>query len=622
MPSKMKSFIPVRRFGLLLFFVFVFTGFAFATDIRLELDAADAAANRFRIRQTMPAKPGPMELFYPKWIPGEHAPTGPLNDMVALKISADGVPLEWKRDDVEMFAFKFDVPPGSMQLEVSFEYVSQPYTIASASLARLKWNRFVLYPRGEKSDDVRVAASLRVPNGWDFATALPVEKRALPNVTFKQVTLAKFVDSPAIIGRYMAKLPLGNSDVYTEMSLAADSPDALKASAATVAGWKNMIRQGEMMFGARHYDSYYFLTTLSDYGGDEGLEHHESSENGVGVLSLADRNGLLDLNELLGHEYVHSWNGKHRRPATLLTPDFEQPMHGELLWVYEGLTQYLGRVLPARSGLWTEQMFRESAAETTAMMDTQFGRRWRPLVDTARAVQFTYPSAREWMNARRRVDYYYEGALIWMEADVLIRKGTANAKSLDDFLHKFHGGEKSGPTVKAYDLAEIVRTLNEVHPFDWNKFFIDRVYKVQINAPQGGITEGGWRLVYDSTPNAQIEIDSGRGGYLHLMYSVGMLVNADGYVLDVIPESVAAKAGLAPGMSLKTINGSEFTIDLMKKTIADTKLREATVSLGASSGGKDDLTLSFTYQGGLRYPHLERDPAKADYLSGITKPIR
>ena len=620
----MKTFRPTfqRKFVWLFVSLALFASAALAQNIKLTLDATDAPKNLWRVRQTFPApaSAGNFALFYPKWIPGEHSPRGTLNNMVNLFITADGKPVEWRRDDVEMFAFLMTIPEGARQIEVAFDYVGEYGDLATANLARIKWNRLILYPRGARSDDVQVSASMKMPPDWKFATALPVEKETKNAVDFKTVNLTTFVDSPAIIGRYFSKIPLTSDGVLTEMALAGETEAALKYKPETLAGWRNLVLQGNRMFGARHYNAYYFLTTLSDYGAFEGLEHHESSENGVGTDALSDGDELLELNELLGHEYVHSWNGKYRRPDKLTTPDFEQPMHGELLWVYEGLTQYLGKVLSARSGMWTEEMFREAMAEVSAEMDFRSGRRWRPLVDTSRAVQFTYPSSRAWMTQRRRVDYYDEGALVWMDADVTIREKSGGKLSLDDFLRKFHGGANTGAMVKTYDLEEIVRTLNEVQPFDWRGFFIDRVYKAQERAPLGGIAGGGWRIVYNDTPNLAAELDYDRTNYANMMYSIGLLASSDGTILDINPDLAAGKAGLAPGMAIQRINNEEYSVEEMQRVVAETKDRETTIKVVASFGSRAE-TFNITYQGGARYPHLVRDLTRTDYLSGITKPL-
>ena len=600
--------------------LFVFPVFVFGQNINLSVDATDAAKNVMRVKETMPAPAGEFMLFYPKWIPGEHAPTGPLNDLVNLYITADGKPVEWRRDDVEMFAFHCTVPEGAKQLEIRFDYVSQPATIASAYLARIKWNRLVLYPRGARSDDVQVTSSLKLPKDWDFATALPVTRQKADVVDFKNVSLTTFIDSPALIGRYFKKIPLGSENgVSHEIDIAADSERALEIKPETIEGWKNLVKEANSMFGARHYDSYRFLLTLSDVGGSEGLEHHESSEDGVGEKSLSDPFLLIDLGDLLGHEYAHSWNGKYRRPSGLATSDFEQPMKSELLWVYEGLTQYLGKVLPARSKLWTEDVFRESIASMSAEMANQSGRRWRALVDTARAVQFTYDSPRAWRNQRRRVDYYDEGALIWMEADVLIRQKSNRQRSLNDFMRKFHGGQNSSPMVRPYDLDEIVKTLNEVEPYDWRKFFYDRVYAINRNAPLGGVTGGGWNLVYTDTPNVYLQGVEKTYSVIDATYSIGVIVDESGTISDVNPDLSAARAGLAPGMKITKVAGEEFSLDALHKAIAATK-NNSPLELTAENAGVG-AAYKLEYNGGEKYPHLARDASKADFLSDIIKPV-
>ncbi len=607
-----------------LFFLFALPSFQAAlasaqNSIRLTLDATDAAKNILRVRETMPVGAGKLTLFYPKWIPGEHAPTGTLNDMVNLFITANGKPLEWQRDDVEMFAFHLTVPNGVKQIEIAFDDVSQFGTIASAQLSRVKWNRLLLYPENVKSDDIQVAASMKFPAGWKYATALPVAGETANAVDFKAVSLTTFVDSPAVIGKYFKRVPLANDGgAAHEIDIFADTAEALEYTPETLAGWKNLVKQANLAFGAHHYNSYKFLLTLSDVGGSEGLEHHESSEDGVGEKSLSDKFRLIDLGDLLGHEYAHSWNGKYRRPASLTTPDFEKPMHGELLWVYEGLTQYLGHILPTRSGLWTPEIFRETLAADAASLDNQTGRRWRPLVDTARAVQFTYGSARAWRNERRGVDYYDEGALIWLEADVLIRRKSGGKLSLDNFFRKFHGGQNSAPLVVPYDLNEVVKTLNDVVPYDWRGFLNERIYTTRKNAPLDGITNGGWKLVYNDTPNVAVEVGENIGGATNLFYSIGILVNKEGVVSDINPDLAAAKAGLAPGMKITKVGGEDFSADKFRAAVAQTK-NNAPLEIVADNGGSSE-TYKLNYRGGSRYPHLERVAGKPDVISEIIEP--
>jgi len=588
------------------------------TTITLNADASDAAHNVIHNRLTIPVKPGLLTLFYPKWIPGEHTPTGTIDDVVGLKLSANGKQIAWRRDDIEMFAFHCDIPQGVNTLEVTFDDASQPETTASAKLARIKWNRLLLYPEGMNSDAVNVKASLKLPAGWKLASALPIANESRNDFQFKEVSLTQLVDSPAIIGANFRNVPLSSAGIPHEMDVLADTTAALQLKPETTTGLKNLVQEAYALFGARHYRSYKFLVTLSDHGGSEGLEHHESSEDGVGENAFSDELELLDFAELMGHEYAHSWNGKYRRPAGLATPDFEQPMRGELLWVYEGLTQYLGRVLPARSGLWTAEDFREAMAAVAADLDTQAGRQWRPLVDTAVAVQLTYSSPRAWMNYRRRVDYYDEGSLIWLEADVLIRTRSNGKLSLDDFCHRFHGGQDTAPLVKPYTFDEVVNTLNDVMPYDWRGFLNQRIYTVAPHAPLGGITNGGWKLVYSDKPNTQVRIADHNRKSVDLSYSLGTLLKEDGTVLDVNPNLATYKAGLAPGMKIVLVNGRAWSTEVLHAAIASAKNGTTPIELVVENGSFTE-TYKVDYHGGERYPHLERDSEKPDLLDEVIK---
>ena len=602
------------------FFCAVFAAEA-QTTITLNVDATQASRNVLHTRLTIPVTPGPLTLFYPKWIPGEHTPTGPINDLVGLKLTTNGKSIPWRRDETEMFAFHCDVPQGVNHLEVSFDDAAQPETTMSAKIARIKWNRVVVYPRGMNSDTIRVQPSLTLPAGWKFATALPVSSENKDELQFKAVTLTELIDSPAIIGANLRKIPLTQTGITHEVDVAGDTDASLEMKPETLTGLKNLVVEAYALFGARHYRSYKFLLTLSDHGGSEGLEHHESSEDGVGEKALSDELELLDFADLMGHEYTHSWNGKYRRPAGLLSPDFEQPMKADLLWVYEGLTQYLGHVLPARSGLWSEDDFRETLAAVAAELENQSGRQWRPLVDTATAVQLTYPSPRAWMNYRRTVDYYDEGSLIWLEADVLIRQRSGGKLSLDDFCHRFHGGEDTPPAVKPYTLNDVVNTLNDVTPYDWRNFLNERIYQVATHAPVGGITNGGWKIVYNDKPNTQMRIGDHSRKSIDLSFSIGAMLKEDGTVMDVNPNLEAARAGLAPGMKILTVNGRTWSGDTLHEAITAAKTATTPIELSVENGSFTNV-YRLNYHGGERFPHLERDPTKPDLIGGVIKSRR
>jgi len=618
----MKTKTSTQRLVFLaVFFFCTFFTAAGQTTITLSVDATQASRNVLHTKLTIPVAPGPLTLFYPKWIPGEHTPTGPINDLVGLKLTANGKSIPWRRDEIEMFAFHCEVPQGVNLLEVSFDDASQPETTMSAKIARIKWNRVVVYPRGMNSDTIRVQPSLTLPAGWKFATALPVSSENKDELQFKTVTLTELIDSPAIIGANFRKIPLTQTGIMHEVDVAADTNASLEMKPETLTGLKNLVGEAYALFGARHYRSYRFLLTLSDHGGSEGLEHHESSEDGVGEKAFSDELELLDFADLMGHEYTHSWNGKYRRPAGLLSPDFEQPMKGDLLWVYEGLTQYLGHVLPARSGLWSEDDFRETLAAVAAELENQSGRQWRPLVDTATAVQLTYPSPRAWMNYRRQVDYYDEGSLIWLEADVLIRQRSGGKLSLDDFCHRFHGGEDTSPTVKPYTLDDVVNTLNDVTPYDWRNFLNERIYQVETHAPVGGITNGGWKIVYNDKPNTQMRIGDHSRKSIDLSFSIGAMLKEDGTVMDVNPNLEAARAGLSPGMKILTVNERTWSGDILHEAITAAKSTTTPIELSIENGSFTNV-YRLNYHGGERYPHLERDPTKPDLIGEVIKPRR
>jgi predicted metalloprotease with PDZ domain len=609
---------PIRIFSITIILFLISVSSAAQTAITLDVDASQAARNIVHSKLTIPVKPGPLTLFYPKWIPGEHTPTGPIDDLVGLKLSAGGKTIPWRRDDVEMFAFHCEIPPGVSTLDVTFDDASQPESTASAKLARIKWNRVLVYPEGMASDSITVKASLKLPPRWRLASALPVASDNKQELQFKEVSLTELVDSPAIIGANFFSFPLTSSGTMHEMDIVADTTTALEMKQQTFTGLKRIVQEAYALFGARHYRSYKFLVTLSDHGGSEGLEHHESSEDGVGEKAFNDELELLDFAELIGHEYTHSWNGKYRRPAGLATPDFEQPMRGELLWVYEGLTQYLGKVLPSRSGLWTPDDFREAMAAVAAEMEHQSGREWRPVVDTAVAVQLTYPSPRAWLNYRRRVDYYDEGSLVWLEADVLIRTRSNGKLSLDDFCKRFHGGGDTGPMVKSYTFDDVVNTLNEVMPYDWRSFLNERINAINPHAPIAGITNGGWKLVYTDKPNTEIRIADHTRKSVDLSYSLGLLLKDDGSVMDVNPNLAAFKAGVAPGMKILSVNGRTWSADVLHDAIVSAKNSTAPIELVVENGSFNE-TYKVNYHDGERYPHLERDQTKPDVLGEVIK---
>jgi predicted metalloprotease with PDZ domain len=596
--------------------------------IRLEVDATDAPRKILHAHLHMPATPGNLTLFYPKWIPGEHGPTGPITDLAGLKMSSESREISWRRDADDMCAFHALVPAGAISLDVWLDFLLPPNSgqfssgaSATAQLADISWNQVLLYPQGVKQSKVQYAASLKLPEGWKFGTALPVASQSGDTVRFSPVSLETLVDSPVITGAHLRSIDLsGGAEPSHKLDIVADSSAALEMKPEDIRHFQHLVKETGALFGARHYRSYTFLLTLSDHVAHFGLEHHESSDDRLDEDYLTDDNLRTRSAFLLCHEMVHSWNGKYRRPAGLATPDFQQPMRGDLLWVYEGLTDYLGVVLAARCGLWTNANFREYLALEAARLDAQRGRSWRPLSDTTDAAQLLYEARSEQIGWRRGTDFYEEGDLIWLEADVIIRQQTQGHRSLDDFCRKFHGGKSGAPQVVPYTMDDVVRTLESVAPYDWNGFFRKRVYDINARAPLGGITGSGWALTYTNTVPGYQKIREDSDKFTDVSFSLGFSVKQDGYIMDVIPGSPADKAGVGTAMKLLAVNNRRWTPEILRNAIKSAQGDSAPVQLLVEN---EDFfkTCEVDYHNGERYPQLTRDETKADLLKLILAPL-
>ena len=594
--------------------------------LTLALDARDVPIKLLHAKLVIPASPGPLTLYYPKWLPGEHTPSGPVVNLAGPRLTANGKPLAWERDPDDMYSFHVVVPAGAAAVEATYDLLGSTAgegfsSSASATerLAMLNWNEVVLYPAGRAPEDIRVAASVRLPAGWRWASALRGHESA-GAVEFEPVSLVTLIDSPVMTGAYMRSIPLTTDARPVTLDMAADSPEALDVPAERVAALKRLVAEARALFGAEHYDAYHFLLLLSDHTAHFGLEHHQCSDDQVGEQSMRDPMGLLGSAGLLPHEYVHSWNGKYRRPAGLATPDYQKPMRGELLWVYEGLTQYLGNVLAARSGLFTPKQYRNVLALAAAGLENHRGREWRPLHDTAVAAQILYGSPGEWGSERRGTDFYDEGQLIWLEADAVIRRETHGQRSMDDFCRRFHGAPSGSPRVVPYTLDDVVATLESVAPYDWRHFLAARIDAVTPHAPLGGIEADGWRLAYgDSASDIQRAREKSRHS-LDLTCSIGLQLSEEGgSVRDVVPESPAARAGAGPGMKLLAVNGRRFSERVLHDAVRATASGKPLELL--FDDGEFYRTCRLDYRGGERYPQLDRKPGGADGLADVIRPL-
>jgi len=594
----------------------------------LAVDATDAPRKVFHAKLTIPATPGDFVLLYPKWIPGEHGPTGPIVDTAGIYFRSNGQAFAWHRDPLDMYAFHVEVPPGVTSIDAAIDYLSPVETpgnfsagsSATDKLAVLSWNWLVLYPKGYGSDDIGVNASLKLPSDWQWGTALPTSSSSAGSVEFTLASLTTLVDSPVLMGQYLKKLPLqvGKTPAH-ELDIVADSAAALEISLQQTKAFDNLVAEAGALYGARHYRDYHFLLTLSDHVAHFGLEHHESNDSRLSEGYLTDPTLWTLGASLLPHEYTHSWNGKYRRPATLATPEFESPMEGNLLWVYEGLTEYFGFVLAGRSGLETPDQWREHFAQIAMIYSHRPGRNWRSLEDTATAAQDLYGAPEAFTNYRRSVDYYDEGALIWLEADAIIRHKSGKKKSMDDFAHLFHGGQNTPPEVKTYTFEDVVNTLNQVQPYDWRGFLTDRVLKIAEHAPLAGITNSGWMLVYNDQPNVIEKLREQDGHGFDLTASLGLVLTKDGVVADAIEDGISAKNGIGPGMKIVAVNTRKYSKEFLLAAMREARKSHQPIQLLVENT-EYYRTVSLDYFDGPQFPHLLRDMSKPDLLTDIIKP--
>jgi predicted metalloprotease with PDZ domain len=598
--------------------------------IEITADLTDAPRKLFHADIDFPVSAGPLALISPEWIPGHHMPGGPAA-VTSVVFKANGKPLEWRRDDVEMYEYHLTVPPGVTTLHAHVESIAARRV--SQRLAALEWEALMLYPAHIPVKDIPIQPSVKVPAGWGIGTALkPVGGGSYPVpaagavIRFETTTVEQLEDSPVLTGLYFHEYPLAATISPKHfLDVAADAPEDANLRPAVLAEIANLVREADALYASHHYNEYHFLLTLSDVAGGMGLEHGQSSDNGVGEKGYADDAHQLPEADLLSHEFTHSWNGKYRRPAGLYQPDFATPMHGGLLWVYEGMTQYWGDVLAARSGLKTPDQYKDTVAMVAAELDYTRGRDWRSTEDTAVAASVLRGGNPAWSNWKRGQDYYFEGELLWLDADTLIRKMTGNRKSLNEFVKIFLGkGGNTGPLIVTYTFDELVQDLNQVVPYDWAEFLHDRVDRINPRADVSGLEQGGYKLVYRDKPTKSEKMiqaaEGPRGGGIDCWYSIGLQLGADGTIADVLWNGPGDKAGLAPGEKVMAVNDKVYSADALREAIREAKdpAKSIRVIVQADSFVS---TMQIEYHEGERYPALERVEGTPTYLDDIIKPL-
>ena len=599
----------------------------FPGTIELTVDATDLSHHIFRVHEDVPvSQAGDFVLLYPKWIPGNHSPTGPIPTLGGLIIKSGAQRLAWTRDVVEDYAFHVDVPQGATSLSVDFDYLSplddekEGRVVMTPNMLDVQWNPEVLYPAGHFARQITLRPHLKLPGGWKYGTALETETASGASVTFKPTTLNTLLDSPLYAGRYFSRIDLDPHGVApVHLDIVADRPEDLVIKPDDLQAHRNLVQQAYRNYGSHHYDHYDFLLSLSEEMGGEGLEHHRSSENGTDRAYFTDLDKSAAERDLLPHEYTHSWDGKFRRPADLWSPDFTVvPERDSLLWVYEGQTEYWGQVLAARSGILKLDQVRDLIAHDAASMDAEVGRSWRPLQDTTNDPIIDQRRPLAWRTFSRAEDYYVEGLLIWLDADTLIREKTNNAKSLSDFARAFFGINNGSFVTVPYKFEDVVAALNGVLPYDWTGFLRSRLDGNPAGPPLDGLTRGGWKLVYTDTASPMQKSVEGRRKSADFTFSLGLSVGHGGELTSVQWDGPAFKAGLAAGGKLIAVNGAAF--DSPGDLIEAVKQKSPLELLVRYGNHFQDVKID--YRGGLRYPHLERIAGTPDRLDEILAPLK
>jgi predicted metalloprotease with PDZ domain len=596
--------------------------------LTLKIDLTDVERRVFNVREAIPVKPGPLTLLYPEWLPGNHAPRGPIDGLAGLTATASGRRLEWTRDPLNVYAFHVDVPPGASRLDLEFQFASplvagQGRMMVTPEIVGLQWNTVVLYPAGYYAARINVAAAVSLPEAWDFGCALDIDSRRGASVQFKHTTLETLVDSPLFAGRYFKSVDLDpGARIPVHLDIVADSPGSLEIKPEQLTFHRKLVQEAYALFGARHYDHYDLLLALSDHFGDIGLEHHRSSENKRSPGYFVEWDKSAPGRNLLPHEFSHSWNGKFRRPVGLATPNFNVPMQDTLLWVYEGLTNYLEGVLAARSGLWSADFTRQDWAFVAANMDrNRPGRAWRDLQDTTHQPIITARRPLSWLSSQRSEDYYPEGQLVWLDVDTKIRELSGDKRSLDDFARAFFGIDDGSTGPVTYTFDDVVRALNNIAAYDWEKFLTQRLHGHGPGAPLDGFARGGWKLVYTETPSDYVKGLEEQRTAADFAFSVGFSVSTrqNGQLTEVRWGSPAYDAGLTMGSTLVAVDGREYKAERLREAITAAKNTRLPIELIVKTLDRFRI-VRIRYYEGLKYPRLERVEKAPDRLSAIMQP--
>ena len=586
----------------------------------LAVTATDTDHQVLTVHETIPVQhAGDVVLLYPQWETGSHAPTASAIELAGLVVHIDGRRTAWHRDPLNSHAFDVAVPNGAQAMALDFQFLSpQRAALLRANMVDVEWQRLLLYPAGWYVRDIPVEASVAFAAGMRAFSALAIAHQDGSRVAFARVTLDKLVDAPVYAGRYWRQFMLSPEMVApVRLDVLADAPSQLAITQDQVSRLRVLVAQTLKVFGPAPYRHYDMLVSLSDEvrpGG--GIEHLEEGENNLPANYFIDSAAQLNNKDLVAHELVHAWNGRSRQPAGLWSADFNSPVDGSLLWVYEGQTEFWGRVLAARAGLRTRQQTLDKLAMDAALVSSRPGRSWKTLADSTNDASYMAGHHVAWRDWQRREDYYPEGVLLWLDVDARLGELSHGKRSLDDFARRFFLAKGAQGVISTYTFQDVCAALGAVAANDWSSFLQRHLDTHDDAEAMAGLERAGWQLVYTDTPSETFRQDEAEAGVSNLDYSIGLQVRPNGLVSSVVWGSPAFKAGLAPDAKIEAVNGKPFSLAAINAAV---KLAgDVPVTLTFINDGRSQ-TASLAYRGSLRYPSLQRIPGTPDRLSRLLR---
>lgn len=614
-------------------------GVAAAGDpvVMITIDATEIGRNLVKSVSTIQVKPGPLELRYCIWTPGNHNPSGPIENVINLLVQdCNGQRLHWDRDPTQVDRITLTVPEGCATVDVKLDYIaSQPGpnsrssdTYGRADLGVLNFNTVLLYPAHLDTQEVSVQPLLFIPRGWKAACALPFKTQDTSMgeavMFLARPALPEIIDSPVIMGVHLSSTELERPEGVPKhvVHVVAPEPKHAEVPQFLVPQLEAMVRETVAIFGSFPRQSYRFLIACAD-GLGFGLEHSESTLIGFGKdgISSAVRDDLRAGGGkllVIPHEYFHVWCGKLRAPEGLVTGDFTTPARTELLWVYEGLTAYYDTVLGARAGMINTEEFRQEILDLCVAMQMRTGRQWRSVEDTARAARFLRPRGVSWYEHRRGQDYYTEAALFWLEADAIIRSASAGQKSLDDFCRSFFA-VKAGPVgaVATYNRADVVAALKELEAgTDWDALIRERLERPVASLDLAPLLKKvGYEIEWADSPTDLQKKQHASDDTINLRTSLGVRVAKDGTITEIVPGSPMDRAGARFTSKIVGVNGWVFSAERLREAVRESRERPS-LELLTTFDDKFE-TLRLDYDQGPRVPRLKRIEGVPDVLEAV-----